>query len=327
MTYLPARIARLGLAASLALASLSDASAAHATQAQRATQVHHRTQVVDGVDVFYREAGRADAPVVLLLHGYGASSHMFRELMPRLAARYRLLAPDLPGFGNTRVMPGRAFNYSFDSLARIVRGFLDAKGVGRFAIYVFDYGAPVGWRLAVDQPERISAVISQNGNAYAEGLSEGWNEIRQAWAHPTAANKHALRKMYTLEVTRWQYTQGVKDTSLLAPESWVLAQAMIDQHGHDLQLDLILDYAENVKRYPQVQAWFRERRPPTLAVWGRNDPFFLPAGAHAFKRDNPDAKVVLLDTGHFALETHGREIGEHVEAFLGRHLRPVLNQD
>jgi len=284
--------------------------------------VHHRTLDVEGVRVFYREAGAADAPAVLLLHGFGASSYMFRELMPRLAPHYHVVAPDLPGFGQTEVLPGTEFDYSFDRLAAVIDAFTEAKGLDRYAIYVFDYGAPVGWRLAVKHPHKITAIVSQNGNAYEEGLSAGWADMRTAWAAPTPAHREALRRFNTPDMNRWQYTEGVSDVSLLAPETWQLASAAIERIGVEAQMDLLLDYGQNVKQYAQLHAFLRRVQPPTLAIWGRHDPFFTPAGAEAFKRDNPNAELRFLDTGHFAIETHGQEIAAAMLAFLERSLRP-----
>jgi pimeloyl-ACP methyl ester carboxylesterase len=284
--------------------------------------VHHRTLDVEGVRVFYREAGAADAPTVLLLHGFGASSYMFRELMPRLAPHYHVVAPDLPGFGQTEVLPGTEFDYSFDRLAAVIDAFTEAKGLDRYAIYVFDYGAPVGWRLAVKHPHKITAIVSQNGNAYEEGLSAGWADMRTAWAEPTPAHREALRRFNTPEMIRWQYTEGVTDTSLLAPETWQLASAAIERIGAEAQMDLLLDYGQNIKQYARLHEFFRRVQPPTLAIWGRNDPFFTPAGAEAFQRDNPAAEVHFLDTGHFAIETHGEEIAAAMLVFLEPSLRP-----
>ena len=283
-------------------------------------QVHHHIIAVDGVDLFYREAGSPDAPTLLLLHGFGASSYMFRDLMPQLARHYHVIAPDLPGFGQTSVLPGVSFGYTFDRLAAVIDAFTVAKGLDRYALYVFDYGAPVGWRLAVNHPEKITAIVSQNGNAYEEGLSEGWADMRRAWAEPSAANREALRRFNTLEMTKWQYTQGVKEASLIAPEPWQLAHAAIERIGVEVQMDLLLDYGQNIKQYAQLHDYFRRHLPPTLAIWGRNDPFFIPAGAEAFKRDNAAAEVRFLDTGHFALETHGAEIAAAMLDFLGRHI-------
>jgi pimeloyl-ACP methyl ester carboxylesterase len=283
-------------------------------------QVHHRTLDVEGVGVFYREAGAPEAPTVLLLHGFGASSYMFRTLIPVLAQRYHVVAPDLPGFGQTDVLPAAAFDYTFDRLAAVIDAFMVAKGLDRYALYVFDYGAPVGWRLAVNNPHKITAIVSQNGNAYEEGLSAGWADMRRAWAEPTAANREALRRFNTLEMTKWQYTEGVSDTSLIAPETWQLAHAAIERIGVEVQMDLLLDYGHNIQQYAQLHDYFRRHQPPTLAIWGSKDPFFLPAGAEAFKRDNPQAEVRFLDTGHFAIETHGAEIAAAMLAFLDRSI-------
>jgi pimeloyl-ACP methyl ester carboxylesterase len=283
-------------------------------------QVHHRTLDVEGVGVFYREAGAPDAPTVLLLHGFGASSYMFRALIPVLAQRYHVVAPDLPGFGQTDVLPGAGFDYTFDRLAAVIDAFTVAKGLDRYALYVFDYGAPVGWRLAVNNPHKITAIVSQNGNAYEEGLSAGWADMRKAWAEPTAANREALRRFNTLEMTKWQYTEGVNDASLIAPETWQLAHAAIERIGVEVQMDLLLDYGHNIQQYAQLHDYFRRHQPPTLAIWGSKDPFFLPAGAEAFKRDNPQAEVRFLDTGHFAIETHGAEIAAAMLAFLDRSI-------
>ncbi len=277
--------------------------------------VHYRTVSVDGHQLFYREAGDPQRPALLLLHGFPTSSHMFRDLIPLLADRFHIVAPDLPGFGFTQAAP--AFKYSFDNLAKVIEAFTDAVGLKRYAIYVFDYGAPVGFRLALARPERVSAIISQNGNAYEEGLSAGWNPIQTYWREPTAANRQVIRDMLTPETTKWQYVHGVADESLVAPESYTLDSALLARPGNDeIQLDLFLDYANNVALYPAFQAYFAKEKPPFLAVWGRNDPFFLPPGAEAFARDNPNAEVRLLDTGHFALETHVGEIAGFIRPFL-----------
>jgi pimeloyl-ACP methyl ester carboxylesterase len=304
----------------LAAASLATALVANA--ADNTAQVHHRTMEVQGVNIFYREAGPAKAPVVLLLHGFGASSYMFRELIPQLATKYHVIAPDLPGFGQTSVMPGKPFAYTFDNLASVIDAFTVAKGAERYAMYVFDYGAPVGWRLAVKNPQKVTAIVSQNGNGYEEGLSDGWADMRKAWADPTAANREALRRFNTLDMTKWQYTEGVRDVSLIAPETWQLAHAAIERIGVEVQMDLLLDYGQNIKQYSQLHEFFRSHRPPTLAIWGKNDPFFLPAGAEAFKRDNPKAEVRFLDSGHFAIETHGQEIATQMLEFLNRNVKP-----
>jgi len=274
----------------------------------------------DGVRVFYREAGPVNRPVVLLLHGFPSSSHMFRELIPRLAPLYRVIAPDLPGFGFTTVPETRGYTYSFDALARTVESFVDALGLNRYALYVFDYGAPVGFRLAVAHPERVTAIVSQNGNAYEEGLGDAWALIRHYWATPTAENREAIRRdILTLAGTRWQYTHGVPNPEMVAPETYTLDAALLERPGNrDIQLDLFLDYASNLKLYPKFQAYFRKFKPPLLAIWGKHDPFFIPPGAQAYRRDNTNATVTFLDTGHFALETHVDEIAVEIHKLLAR---------
>jgi len=272
----------------------------------------------DGVEVFYRAAGDPSAPVVLLLHGFPTSSFMFRELIPRLADQFRVIAPDLPGFGFTEVPENRKYTYSFDALARTTEAFTEALGLNRYAIYVFDYGAPTGFRLAMAHPERVSAIVSQNGNAYEEGLGDAWAPIRKYWTEPTAENREVIGKnILTLEGTRWQYTHGVANPESVAPESYTLDAALLERKGNkEIQLDLFLDYASNVKLYPKFQEYFRKSKPPLLAIWGKNDPFFIPAGAEAYRKDLPNAKVQFLDTGHFATETHVVEIAAAIREFL-----------
>jgi len=263
--------------------------------------------------------GDRSAPAVLLLHGFPTSSHMFRNLIPRLAEHYRVVAPDLPGFGFSLAPEHGPFRHTFDDLAAVVDRLTQVLGLKDYAIYVFDYGAPVGFRLALQHPDRITAIISQNGNAFFEGLSDGWNPIQKYWKEPTAENREALRALLTSQATKWQYLHGVADESLVAPEAYVLDSALLARPGNDeIQLNLFLDYANNVALYSKFQEYFRTKRPPLLAVWGKNDPFFLPAGAHAFKRDNPNAEVQLFDTGHFALETHLEDIAAAITDFLGR---------
>jgi pimeloyl-ACP methyl ester carboxylesterase len=276
------------------------------------------TVEADGVKIFYREAGPANAPVVLLLHGYPTSSHQFRELIPRLATRYRVIAPDLPGFGFTEVPAARNYKYSFAAIAKTIEAFTDALGLKRYALYVFDYGAPTGFRLAVAHPERVTAIISQNGNAYEEGLGDAWAPIRKYWSTKSAEDREVLRKnILTLEGTKYQYLTGVPDPMTVAPESYTLDQALLDRPGNqEIQLDLYLDYATNVALYPKFQEYFRNYHPPLLAIWGKNDLFFIPAGAEAFRRDNPNATVQFLDTGHFALETHVDEIAAAMQTLL-----------
>ena len=279
--------------------------------------MHHRRIEVDGHSVFYREAGDPACPTLLLLHGFPTSSHMFRDLIPLLADSHHVVAPDLPGFGFTQSPAG--YRHSFDSLAEVIGGFVDALGLKRYAIYVFDYGAPVGFRLALAKPERVAAIISQNGNAYEEGLSNGWDPIQAYWREPTPAHRDALRQFLSPETTKWQYVHGVKDESLVAPESYTLDSALLARPGNDeIQLDLMLDYTSNVALYPIFQDYFRKRQPPLLAAWGNRDPFFLPPGAEAFKRDNPKAEVHFFDTGHFALETHASEIADTMRRFLAK---------
>jgi pimeloyl-ACP methyl ester carboxylesterase len=281
------------------------------------TAIKYRTVDADGLKIFYREAGAADAPALLLLHGFPSSSHMFRDLIPLLADRFRIVAPDLPGFGQSD-MPARSdFTYSFDRLADIIDRFTEVIGLARFAIYVFDYGAPTGFRIAVKHPERITAIISQNGNAYEEGLSDGWTPIRAYWEDPSPANRDALRAFLTPETTMWQYTHGVPDPTSVAPDGYALDNFYLARPGaHEPQLDLFGDYKSNVALYPTFQRYFRTHKPPCLAVWGKHDPFFLPPGAEAFKRDMPAARVRFFETGHFALETHAAEIAAEIRGFL-----------
>jgi pimeloyl-ACP methyl ester carboxylesterase len=301
---------------------IKDTSFDHAKHIFAMTQrnpIHYRTTQADGLNIFYREAGAPEAPVILLLHGFPTSSFMFRDLIPALSDRYRVIAPDLPGFGYSAMPPREQYLYTFDNLARTMQSFVDTLKLKRFAIYVFDYGAPVGYRLALANPEKIAAIISQNGNAYEEGLSEGWAPIQRYWQDPTAVNREALRQFITLQLTRFQYDEGVTDKSLIAPETYTLDQYFLDRPGNaDIQLDLMGDYKNNVVLYPAFQKYFRDRKPPMLATWGNKDPFFLPAGAEAYKRDNPNATVHFYDTGHFALETHSAEIAGAIINFLKR---------
>jgi pimeloyl-ACP methyl ester carboxylesterase len=281
--------------------------------------VTYGTVDVDGLKIFYRKAGAAEAPNLLLLHGFPSASHMFRDLIPLLADRFHIIAPDLPGFGQS-AMPSRSdFGYTFDNIAVVIDRFTKIVGLDRFAVYVFDYGAPVGFRLAKRHPERITAIISQNGNAYEEGLSDGWNPIRAYWEQPSQTNREALRTLLSPETTLWQYTHGVPDPASVAPDGYSLDNFYLSRPGSDeVQLDLFGDYKSNVALYPAFQKYFRTKKPPFLAVWGRNDPFFLPPGAEAFKRDIPDATVRFFDTGHFALETHAAEIAGAIRDFLPR---------
>jgi pimeloyl-ACP methyl ester carboxylesterase len=281
--------------------------------------VQYRAADAGGFKVFYREAGSPGAPKLLLLHGFPSAGHMFRDLIPLLADRFHLVAPDLPGFGQSDMPARSSFQYSFDNVADVIDRFTQKIGFDRFAIYVFDYGAPTGFRLAVKHPEKITAIISQNGNAYEEGLSEGWSPIRAYWQNASEANRKALRDFLKPESTYWQYTHGVSDTSKVSPDGYSLDNFYLARPGADeVQLDLFGDYKSNVALYPTFQKYFRTHKPPLLAVWGKNDPFFLPPGAEAFKRDIPGATVRFLDTGHFALETHAREIADEIRKFLVR---------
>ena len=267
--------------------------------------------------MFYREAGKRDAPAIVLLHGFPSSSHMFRDLIPLLSDRYHLVAPDLPGFGQSDMPARDEFNYTFNNLAEVIDRFTDVIGLKRFAIYIFDYGAPVGLRIALKHPDRISAIVSQNGNAYEEGLSDGWNPIRAYWEVPSQSNRDQLRSFLKPETTAWQYTHGVPDATRVSPDGFTLDNFYLARPGaHEPQLDLFGDYKTNVALYPAFQKYFRDHKPTLLAVWGKNDPFFLPAGAEAFKRDIPGAVVRFFDTGHFALETHASEIAAAIREFL-----------
>lgn len=289
--------------------------------ASKVPQTFIRRVEADGVNVFYREAGAADAPVVLLLHGFPTSSFQYRELIPRLAGRYRVIAPDLPGFGFTDVPEKRKYTYSFDALARTIEAFTEALGLKRYALYIFDYGAPTGLRLAMAHPERVAAIVSQNGNAYEDGLGDAWAPIRKYWSEPNAANREVVRlAALSAEGIRYQYVEGVPHPETIAPEAYTLDYTMVSRPGNtDIQLDLFLDYANNVKLYPAFQEYFRKAKPPLLAIWGKHDPFFIPPGAEAYKRDNPNAQVQFLDTGHFALETHVEEVAAAMREFLEKH--------
>lgn len=309
--------------ASTAVSMPGVAGAAQArTQPQEKTMsaIHYRTQAVGDVQVFYREAGPADAPVILLLHGFPTSSHMFRDLIPALADRYRVIAPDLPGFGLTQAPPRGKFDYTFDALADVIGGFVDAIGLQRYALYIFDYGAPTGLRLAMRYPERVTAIVTQNGNAYEEGFSKEWEPWQTYWREPTPAHREATRAALTDEAIRFQHEHGSPAGSV-SPDAYMLDTLYMRRpEAQEIQLDLILSYRTNVALYPKFQAYLRQHRPPVLAVWGKHDVFFLPPGAHAYRRDVPDAEVHLLDTGHFALETHHAQIATLMRDFLGRKL-------
>lgn len=327
MKLLRTALIALGIAA---LVSISQASAqppeAHGTGNVSTTQVAptlHKTIKVDGLDIFYRAAGRKDAPTILLLHGFPTSSQMFRNLMPALADRFHLVAPDYPGFGQSSMPPVDSFEYTFDRLADVIDKFTQQLGLTRYSLYVMDYGAPVGFRLAVKHPERVQALIVQNGNAYEEGLREFWEPLRAYWKAPTEANAAALRKFFALDATKWQYTHGVRNVEAISPDLWVADQYLLDRPGNqEIQLRLFYDYGSNLALYPKWQSYFRTHQPPTLVVWGKNDHIFPPEGAWPYQRDLKQIEVHLLDTGHFALEEDGPVIADHIRRFLGTHVRP-----
>jgi len=292
-----------------------------AAQASDPATTHYRTATVEGVRIFYREAGSADAPVVLLLHGFPTSSHMYRNLIPALAERYRVIAPDYPGFGQSDVPDRKAFEYTFARFTDLIDGLLTQLDAHRYALYVQDYGAPVGYRLALRHPERVTALIVQNGNAYEEGLSDFWKPLKAYWADGSPAHREALRAGLTLQATKSQYLDGVRDRTRIDPDNWVHDQALLDRPGVDeIMLDLFKDYGTNVALYPQFQNFFRTRQPPTLIVWGKNDVIFPAEGARPYLRDLPKAELHLLDTGHFALEDQGAKIAALMLDFLSRHL-------
>ena len=282
--------------------------------------IHYRTAAVGDHQIFYREAGDPNQTSLLLLHGFPSSSHMFRNLIPLLSDRFHIVAPDLPGFGFSQSPPRSQFKYTFDNLAMVIEAFTEVVRLQRYALYVFDYGAPVGYRLAMRHPDRVTAIVSQNGNAYKEGLSDAWDPIRRYWAEPTTKNREVVRDaLLTFEGTRWQYTHGVADPEMIAPESYTLDAALLERPGNkDIQLDLFLDYASNLTLYPVFQKYFSDAKPPLLAIWGKHDPFFIPAGAEAYRRDNPNAVVEFLDTGHFALETHFEKIASEIGRLMDR---------
>jgi len=296
-------------------------SSASVNNESKVPLIHRKRIEAEGVRIFYREAGDPNAPVVLLLHGFPASSFQYRELIPRLADRYRVIAPDLPGFGFTEVPSTRGYVYTFDALAKTIDAFTDALGLKKYALYIFDYGAPTGLRLAMAHPERVTAIVSQNGNAYEEGLGDAWAPIRRYWSDPSAANRNAIRGALTAEGMKHEYSVGMSSSDVVAPESYTLDAALLARPGNvDIQLDLFLDYANNVKLYPKFQEYFRTSKPPLLAIWGKNDLYFIPPGAEAFRRDIPNATVRFLDTGHFALETHLEEIADAMRTFLAANL-------
>ena len=306
-----------------AAASASAAGAASTANVASTAGVSYRTVKVDGVNVFYREAGPKDAPTILLLHGFPTSSQMFRNLIPLLAERYHVIAPDYPGYGQSDMPPMDKFTYSFDNLARVVDKFTEAVGVTKYALYVQDYGAPIGFRLAAAHPERVSAIVVQNGNAYNEGIdNEFWAPIKTYWADKSEANGAKLRPLFEIGATKWQYTEGARDVQRISPDAWTVDQAYMDRPGNkDIQLELFYSYGSNPGHYPAWQAYFRKHQPPMLIVWGKNDKIFPPAGAHPYLRDLPKAELHLLDTGHFALEEDSAAIGKLMRNFLQRNVK------
>jgi pimeloyl-ACP methyl ester carboxylesterase len=309
--------------ATLALTTATRSPVSHADDRPTSTpptEVLHRFVKVNGLDIFYREAGPKDAPTILLLHGFPTSSHMYRNLIPALADRYHVVAPDYPGFGNSTAPPIDKFEYTFDNLAKVIDVFTEKVGLTRYALYVQDYGAPVGYRLAVKHPERVTALVVQNGNAYAEGIANDfWVPVKAYWKDRTEANAAPLRKFVGLEATKWQYLNGVRNPEAISPDNWNVDQPLLDRHGNaEIQLALLFSYGSNPPLYPEWQAYFRKHQPPTLIVWGKNDAIFPAAGAHPYRRDLRDLEFHLLDTGHFALEEDGAEIARLIRDFLGR---------
>ncbi len=309
----------------LALTNPPSAATERAAKATAAdaliSKVRYQTTTINGVDVFYREAGRKDAPTVLLLHGFPTSSHMYRNLIPALADRYHVIAPDYPGFGQSGAPDRASFEYTFANYAKIVEALTDKLGIKTYTLYVMDYGAPVGFRLAAKHPERVSALIVQNGNAYNEGIQKFWEPIQKYWSTGAIEDRESIRWLTSLKATKWQYTHGVSDTTLVSPDTWTMDQARLDRRGNqEIQLDLFYDYRINIPLYPQWQAYLRKHQPPTLVMWGKNDQIFVADGAAAYKRDLPNAEVHMIDTGHFVLETHGNEVASLITDFLGRNI-------
>lgn len=325
-----AMITRRALHASTLLASVALSLAALSPYAAVATesasavaaaafQIHYKTATIDGVDIAYREAGRADAPAIILLHGFPTSSHQYRNLIPALADKYRVIAPDYPGFGQSAAPERPRYKYTFDAFAKLVEGLTDNLGVSRYALYVMDYGAPVGFRIAAKHPDRVTALIVQNGNAYNEGLQKFWEPIQKYWASGKSEDREAIRWLTSLKATKWQYTHGVPDLTLVSPDTWTHDQALLDRAGNqEIQLDLFYDYRTNVPLYPEWQAYFRKHQPATLVLWGKNDQIFVADGAAPYKRDLKDVELHLLDAGHFALETNGPEMAALIRDFLSR---------
>ncbi len=309
----------LALAAPIASSTTTPALEASVTQADESNQVHYATETINDIKIAYREAGDPENPTVLLLHGFPTSSHMFRNLIPELARRYHVLAPDYPGFGASDMPDANDFEYSFENIAKIMTELLDRKGVDRYAVYLMDYGAPVGYRMFAANPERVSGFIIQNGNAYEEGLLEFWDPIKTYWSNPSSENGDALRGFLTLDATKWQFTHGTQNPDLISPDNFWHVQYLLDRPGNqEIQLELFYDYGSNIPEYPKWQALFRKHQPPTLLMWGKNDHIFPEAGAHPYKKDLNNLEFHILDTGHFALEEYGPQIASRMMDFLGQ---------
>ena len=297
----------------------------YSLQTRSKTMTTFRTVSIDGLDIFYREAGSRDHPTILLLHGFPTSSHMFRNLIPALADRFHLVAPDYPGYGNSSMPTVNEFDYTFDHLAEIMEKFIAAIDLKKYRLYVMDYGAPIGYRIAAKHPERVQSLIVQNGNAYEEGLREFWEPIKAYWQDKSPENAEKLNYLVTLEATKWQYTNGVRNLDAISPDTWTMDQHFLDRPGNDeIQLALLYSYGTNPPLYPQWQEYFRQHQPPTLIVWGKNDYIFPAEGAYPYKRDLKDVEFHLLDTGHFALEEEGEAIANYIDQFLASRLQPIL---
>ncbi len=323
-------IASAGAAALLTMGAINMASGERpqgtksAEVVESTPTVGYHTETIEGLDIFYREAGPKDAPTIVLLHGFPTSSHMFRNLIPKLADKYHLIAPDYPGYGLSSAPSVDDWEYTFDNAAQVVDQLLERKGIDQYALYVMDYGAPVGYRIATAHPERVTGLIVQNGNAYDEGLREFWVPIKKYWAEPNNTNRDALRSLLTIDATKWQYTHGTRNAASVSPDNWLVDQPLLDRPGNDaVQLDMFLDYGSNPPLYPSWQAYFRAYQPPTLIVWGKNDPIFPAHGAHPYLRDLPNAELHLLDTGHFALEEDGDTIASLIRDFMARNVEPT----
>lgn len=310
-------IGMLGMGAMASKSGDQEPATAQPTSVEINHPTLHKTVNVNGLEIFYREAGPKDAPTILLLHGFPTSSHMFRNLIPQLSDRFHVVAPDYPGFGNSSMPTVDQFDYTFDNLAKVMEQFTQKVGLKSYSLYLMDYGAPVGFRLAVSHPERIDSLIIQNGNAYEEGLREFWKPFRAYWKDRTPENARALKGFLNLPATKWQYTHGVRDAEAISPDNWLVDQYLLDRAGNnDIQLQLFYSYGSNLPLYPQWQAYLREHQPPTLLVWGKHDKIFPAQGAHPYKRDLKDLEFHLLDTGHFALEEDGTVIASHIRRFL-----------